>query len=437
MILVIIIILAILFFLQLNLPLMQECGACFDITAMQNWGNIAYTKNITSLYLELNGGDPLVYPPIYIYALEFNAWLHDMLFENLEPGKYSYNFVHKTIPLLSSLIVALGLFLYLRRTKYKFAYFAMLAYLFNLAVIYNVAYWGQIDSVAGLFMFFSVLFLLNKKYLLSTIVITLGIFTKIQSIILVPIILVVLLKQAKIRDLIKITIVNTLVVLTILWQFLIIGSLKKALIAMTRSYGWFSFVTVNAYNLWYLFFPQKDWYGEMPDTAIYFGVSLRTIGRLMFLVYVLLVMYQLYKKTDEEQIVLAASSVAFAFFILPTQIHERYLFFFFPLFAIIALKKVRYAVIYTSLAIVHLLNLMMVSHFSGPIDSIFYPIQIFLDGLVEQFSFTKVAWVIAFIHVILFVYFSHIGIFRGISKNVQQDLSRLKRNRTWKLLATK
>jgi hypothetical protein len=195
---------------------------------------------------------------------------------------------------------------------------------------------------------------------------------------------------------------------------------------MSGSFGWMPFITVNAYNVWYLISFKSDWLGGNHDTIQFSGFSLRIISLIIFSAYVLLVMYQLSKKTNSETIVLAASSIAFAFFILPTQIHERYLFYFFPLFAMIALLNTRYLVIYIISTIVHLANLMMVLHYGGPQDSIFYPIQLILDGLIRIFSFNTIAIAIAVIHVILFVYLTKIGIGKEFIKNIKSDFLRIK-----------
>ena len=139
----------------------------------------------------------------------------------------------------------------------------------------------------------------------------------------------------------------------------------------------------------------------------------------------MIVIYQLIKKHDTNNIILASAGMAFAFFMLPTQIHERYLFPFFALFVLIALNNKKYLWMYIILTITYLLNLMMILPFYR--SGIFHLIQIFLNISHNLFSFTRVAIVIAVVNVLTFIYFNKIGIFNNLLHNLKNDFLRLKK----------
>ena len=83
------------------------------------------------------------------------------------------------------------------------------------------------------------------------------------------------------------------------------------------AYGTYAFTSLNAFNLWGLY---GLW---MPDG------SLNIVGWILFGAFVVFVLYFLnkrFKVSTDFLVVFAAFMLLFAFFMLPTRIHERYLF---------------------------------------------------------------------------------------------------------------
>src|SRR5262249_38772459 len=87
--------------------------------------------------------------------------------------------------------------------------------------------------------------------------------------------------------------------------------------------GRFPRTTVAAYNLWYLALDG----GSTRDTGFVVGaISYRVAGLFLFGVVTLLVCLALLRRSDAPARVESAAVLALAFFTLPTQIHERYLY---------------------------------------------------------------------------------------------------------------
>jgi tetrahydromethanopterin S-methyltransferase subunit D len=85
----------------------------------------------------------------------------------------------------------------------------------------------------------------------------------------------------------------------------------------------FPLLTNKAYNLWYL----VTWGGNGYDVGQGIGpLSYRTIGLLLTGLATALVMIVLLRRNDLATRLECAALLALAFFLLPTQIHERYLF---------------------------------------------------------------------------------------------------------------
>ena len=413
----ILIISIILVFLIFNLYLFNKGFYEWDVSCFQNWGNSALFNGVSYLYEE--GIAP--YPPLYLHVLKFNSGLTYFLTGDITLLNKRYVFISKLIPTLCNLLVGLVLFFYLKKRDIKLAIIGMSLYLFNLALIYNTAYWGQVDSVAALFSFLSILFLINKKYPFSVFFITLSILTKFQTIVLVPVIGIVILLGSGYKGWIKSFLAGFF---TFILFFLPFIFKRIFLDAFRMSFGvmdQFPFVTLNAFNFWHILSPvAPDWQMASRDTATLFGFSFKFWGLFLLAIYTLLVVYQLIKKRSTKNILLGAASMAFAFFMLPTQIHERYLFPFFALMLLVVVIERKFLWVYITMSITYLLNLMMILGFSGG-NLIFFTIQSFLNFLVIIFTFGFLSLIIALINCFVFIYFSKEGIFKGLYLNLKKD----------------
>ncbi len=415
------------FFLLLSLlciPLLTESGHSPDISTQQKWGSIALDQGLSEVYQK----GEIDYLPLYLYILKLNAWLHHLLFGNLDLTSSSYNLISKIVPILANIMLGAALFLNLHKSKKsrKLALVVAGIYLFNLAIIYNTAYWGQVDSVLSFLMILSILFASDRNYLLSALLLSLAILTKIQAVFLLPLIALIIFRGSHIKDVMKIFLGCSIMIILVFLPYLLTNTTLKVLNIILHTIRRTDFITVNAYNFWYFVASQSDSLKGALDNLLVFKFSVQTIGTSLFFIYALLVVYQLSKNFNKTYVFLAASSLAFAFFMLATRIHERYLFYFFPFFAFVAVTKRRYLVLYITLMFTYLFNLMMVLHYGGPHYNIFYPIQLFLDWLIKLSSFNSIATTIALINVIAFIYFSWTGIFKGLVKNLKKDFLRLK-----------
>jgi hypothetical protein len=212
---------------------------------------------------------------------------------------------------------------------------------------------------------------------------------------------------------------NAIFVTATMFPFL--GVLRNITSNMFSNFGQYPYVTVNALNFWFLLFSYgvPEYIQCMRDTYTVYGISLRMLGYLALATYTVLVMYQI--RRDNKNLVLGSASLAFASFMLPTEIHERYLFPFFPLFLLIALDKREHIGVYTILTVTYLLNMMLVVNFSGFYLS-FYFIQESLMTLGRYGLLDNVALAIAAINAIVFVYFSATGIFVPLIKNIRRRI---------------
>jgi Gpi18-like mannosyltransferase len=235
-------------------------------------------------------------------------------------------------------------------------------YAFNPAVIFNSAIWGQFDAIYTLFLLLSLMLLIAAKPKLAAVAFTMGILTKPQSIALAPLIAFLILRKHGWRSLLTSLLAATATIFAVIIPFEWSNPITFLSNIYFGAYGGYAVTTANAFNLWAL---GGLW---QPDTSL-----LLIAGWVMFGILTAFTLYVLHKRLDtsgELLILFSAFMLFFGFFMLPTRIHERYLF---PALSVLALmlpfsKKIR--PIYGALTFTCLANQAYVLHFLNTLQSI-------------------------------------------------------------------
>jgi Gpi18-like mannosyltransferase len=293
------------------------------------------------------------YPPFNIYFF----WVFGLLAKSLSLfGTSLFTYVMKLPPNLFDMATAFLIFAFVRkRLDFKMALLATALYAFNPAVIFNAAVWGQFDAIYTFFLVLSLMLALSSKPELSAVTFALGILTKPQSIALLPLIAFLIFKKHGLRRFLisLLAAIATVFVVIILFEW----SNPVTFLAdiYFGAYGGYAYTSVNAFNLWAL---GGFW---IPETPILFAIGWILFGALA--AFVLYVLHKRFGASGELLVLFSAFILFFGFFMLPTRIHERYLF---PALSVLALmfpflKKTR--LIYGFLSITCLVNQAYVLHF--------------------------------------------------------------------------
>ncbi|MCW4005922.1 MAG: glycosyltransferase family 39 protein [Candidatus Bathyarchaeota archaeon] len=264
------------------------------------------------------------YPPLNIYLF----WIFGSLAEGLGVfGTEAFTYVMKLPSNLFDLATAFVIFAFIRkRLNFKSAFFAAALYAFNPAVIFNTAVWGQFDAIYTFFLIFSLYLVLESKPKLAIAVFMLGVLTKPQSIALAPLFFFVLWRDADLKQFVSTVLAAVVTVFAVILPFEWSNPVTFLTNIYFGAYSTYAYTTINAFNLW--------GFGGMwvPDTQATF-----LLGWAMFGAVAVFSLYFVQKRlhvSREMAVWFAAFVLFFAFFMLPTRIHERYLF---PALAVLAL----------------------------------------------------------------------------------------------------
>ncbi len=327
-------------------------GHPIDTGTFSAWWDAAATHGIFRFYESTSFCD---YPPLNVYLF----WSFGSIAKILSIS-WSNPFFPYLLKMPQNLFDLLAAYLIYRVVKTdvddRWALISAGVYAFNPATIFNSSVWGQVDAIYTFFILLSLVLVLRDMPELSFISLTLGVLLKPQAVALLPVVAFVTLKRERIR-LFTSTAISILLALIVAFPFSHGNPVGFLYDLYTSTYGGYPYNSVNAYNLWAIMGLWKT------DSQTFLGMSLHAWGLAMFGALVAYVILLLNSKMDDSTIVYSAFLLLFGFFMLPTRIHERYLF---PLFAILALtikdKKTRW--IYGILTVTYLINLFYVLSFA-------------------------------------------------------------------------
>lgn len=305
-----------------------------DTNTFVSWFDTAATHGIRPFYSVTSWCD---YPPFNVYIF----WTFGSLANAVSAYGISAVNIVKLAPNLFDLATAALIYIYLRKQlTFKESLLGTALYAFNPAIIFNTAIWGQYDAIYTFFLVFSLMLALKSKPKLSAAAFAIGLLSKPQGIALAPLVAYLIYRKNGLKSLLFSVLVFAGSVLVVIAPFEWSNPVTFLSKIYFGAYGGYAYTSINAFNLWGLF---GLW---IPDGNLFilgwtiFGVS------TAFTLYVL---HKRYNASSEMLVLFSAFMLFFAFFMLPTRIHERYLF---PAISILALmfpfiKKTRlfYAVL--------------------------------------------------------------------------------------------
>jgi Gpi18-like mannosyltransferase len=196
-------------------------------------------------------------------------------------------------------------------------------YTFHPAVWYLSAMWGQADSVFTFFLVASVVSLERNAILPTWLSFALAVGTKVQSIVVAPLLVVVTFVRHRIRGLLAAFAASLGVVAVLAVPWIIDGRLADVLLAPIRLPNNTPVVDKSAYNLWYLLLG-----GQIQDVSsalhpLGLPFSYQQIGLTIFALFVALVVALAWRQNGLA-LALPIAVLYLGFYTLPTEVHERY-----------------------------------------------------------------------------------------------------------------
>jgi len=296
--------------------------AARDINTYIRWGQTIEARGLENAY----AGTDISYPPMLLYLFGGTIWLGGQLgLDSADaPGESRWaTLVIQVVSNVADLLIASLLAWVMWRRSHGLGILVAALYLFNPAVWYVSAVWGQTDSILTLLLLASVIALDRKNVLWAWAFYALALATKLQAIALAPLIIIWSLAKHGWRGLLGgLAVAGTIwAVLFAPWTLSGHGADLVHVYATPVEMR----TVVSAYNFWYLALGGKLLISsEIRPIAL--PLAYRDIGTLLFAATALLALGLALRRKAEESLALPAATLALGMFLLLTQMHERHVF---------------------------------------------------------------------------------------------------------------
>jgi predicted membrane-bound dolichyl-phosphate-mannose-protein mannosyltransferase len=263
-------------------------------------------------------------------------------------------------------------------------------YLFIPVTWFDSVVWGQVDSVGVVFLLLGLRELWRDRPERATVLAVVAAIVKPQLGILVPIAAAVLLRRYLVdrrgwtdlrrgpARLVSSAVAGLGIAVVLCAPFKL--SILDLLAQVQKTAGGYPFLTLNAYNPWALvtsaagsgLAQSGQWLcdavtGTAADTQCPPGTETLigplpavAVGTGLLLLAVAAIFVVVAWRPDRLTILLGLTVLAIAFFVLPTRVHERYLFPFYALGAILAAASGRWRIAYVAMGVATFLNVYVV-----------------------------------------------------------------------------
>src|SRR3989344_6550268 len=161
-----------------------------DMNSWTGWATRLSSQPLSEFYNQWSD-----YLPGYLYVLWFLGNLQSLLGTS--------DLLFKMPGILADLGSGYLIYWLLRKKNLgeRWALTGAAIYLFNPAVWANSALWGQVDGLSALIVMASLSFLAVQRYFWAVVILAPGFIIKTQTILLLPLVALVILREKKYRDL--------------------------------------------------------------------------------------------------------------------------------------------------------------------------------------------------------------------------------------------
>ncbi|WP_062306242.1 glycosyltransferase 87 family protein [Alicyclobacillus sendaiensis] len=291
-------------------------GYVADQAIFLRWAEEVRAWGLSRAYEE--GG--IDYPPLYLYVLDVYARLASAGHLNVRPGtlwaKLPGVILYAAfMPLIWRLSRGLS------EDKRRWA---IATYCLNPVLIFDTAVWGQVDVLDATLALVAV-WLVARRPLLAGVAFGLGLAAKFETIVVLPVLVgAALFVPNRVRRVAAMAL-GALMPLALSVLPLAGGGLwpmiRSAYIGTTSEYPYLS---MNAMNIWFDLLDASPYISDRSTALL--GLSYKDVGLLLLTAACLAALAYLARsrRALPVRLLIAAGFVSFSFFMLATEMHERY-----------------------------------------------------------------------------------------------------------------
>lgn len=354
----------------IRVPLLFLDGFPYDMEVLRDWATIAYTQGLDEV-LATPGLDYIAYN--YVLWAMAHAYV---LVTGTDALGSDQSFLHvvKIPGLLGDLLAITLLYVTTKRLLQpaeqsdlpsttadlqnakatRSALLVAALYAFNPTVIYDSAYWGQIDSLITAAIVGSLALVRADRVFIAWATLAVGFLIKPHPIVLAPLLSLVTVATGPMARTFKAWALAAATVAVGLAYFFTSGQGSDVKRIYEEIFSSGNEVSVSAWNLWW---PAQSIGEKSPTSEIFGGVTYADASQILLFLAVCVTAVGFIRIKHPFQIFLLAAYLVFSFFVLSMKMHERYLFPTLALLAPVTLMGARWLALYIVVSVSSLLNL--------------------------------------------------------------------------------
>lgn len=293
------------------------------------WSRASEGSRPWAVYTPGAGADDCDYPPLVPY------WLTLVEATRRAASAPEVGVLTLTLLKLPNLLgAALGVPLCLLGLRAPFgdatARVAATAYAISPALFVN-GLWGQFDALLAFFVLAALIATLHLRPGLVGVALGLGLATKLLAIVAAPLLALYLFRRAGAKAVVIAIAAAATTMLALALPHVLGGAGEAVLRAYTGAVHYYPYRTAEAYNTWYVADRFDVLVRGLPyplvrrDDRLAVGpVTYQALGLAAFVLATAALMAALWKRPGPRLLVFTLTLHLFAFFMLPTQVHQRY-----------------------------------------------------------------------------------------------------------------
>jgi len=327
-----------------------------DTTHFKWWTRLVTQEGLSQAYSGTYPQTYAIYPPLMMFFLKAVGHLYQGLFSSsFALDAPQLGFMIKGLGIVFELLTWVVIFIWVRKWKGpRTAALAALGFALNPAIIFDVAYWGQPDTIHSFFLLLSVLLLADRRPAVAWASLAAAAFVKPQAWVFLPLAASVTLWQYGPKGLARGAAAGAGVSLALVAPFLLHGTFAQLMTLPREIYGAMPVLSANAHNIWWLYTQGPP---MLPDDGRVWLLGQRNTGLLLLAVFYGYSLWRLRGRLEQSHILATAAFLGFIFFMLPTRVHENHSFMLFPLLAVAMAGDTRLRWIFGVLSLTFLANL--------------------------------------------------------------------------------
>lgn len=232
---------------------------------------------------------------------------------------------------------------------------------FHPVVVYDSAVWAQIDSAVAIAGLGAIALAATGRPEAACAVLAFGLLNKPQPVIFVPVVLPLILRQSGVRGLARGAVAGVAVMTVPLLPWLLTGDADRLLSVYRKLFSnnnGITALTQNAWNLWW-FIP----FSTVPEAkdVMFAGLTYQRFSLVLSALAAMLGAASAWRRNTVVGGLVAGAYIALAFYVLPTNTHERYMFPFVVMLAPVLVIEHRFRYVYAILSATLFLNMLLVA----------------------------------------------------------------------------